>query len=173
MAHPRHEEVRQRYHGRCGYCGVSEAETGGELTVDHFRPVVAGGGEDADNLVYCCFRCNTYKGDFFPNALDLQHGRRLLHPLLDPSSPHYLPDDQSGHLQSLTATGRFHIDLLRLNRPQLVQQRLTMRSIDLLQESHRLLQDENALLRNRIALLETYLRELSSRAGASPDVTSS
>ena len=42
MAHPRHEEVRRRYGLRCGYCGVSEAETGGELTVDHFSTRVRG-----------------------------------------------------------------------------------------------------------------------------------
>lgn len=56
MAHPKNLEVRQRYEGRCGYCGVSEGETGGELTVDHFRPLCAGGDDTDDNLVYCCFR---------------------------------------------------------------------------------------------------------------------
>jgi HNH endonuclease len=55
MAHPRHEEVRGRYHNRCGYCSVSETETGGELTIDHFQPVSAGGNDSDDNLVYCCF----------------------------------------------------------------------------------------------------------------------
>lgn len=63
VPHPKHERVRQRYDGRCGYCGLSEVDAGGELTVDHFRPVAAGGGDDDDNLVYACFRCNLYKGD--------------------------------------------------------------------------------------------------------------
>lgn len=64
MPHPRHQEVRQRYQRCCGYCGVTETEGGGELTVDHFRPVSAGGDDREENLVYACFRCNLYKGDF-------------------------------------------------------------------------------------------------------------
>ncbi len=31
-AHPKHDAVRGRYHGRCGYCGVSEEDAGGEFT---------------------------------------------------------------------------------------------------------------------------------------------
>jgi hypothetical protein len=35
MAHPKLQMVRARYAFCCGYCGVSEADVGGELTVDH------------------------------------------------------------------------------------------------------------------------------------------
>jgi 5-methylcytosine-specific restriction endonuclease McrA len=88
MPHPKHEEVRQRYGRRRGYCGVTETETGGELTVDHFRPVTAGGDDAAENLVYACFRCNSYKGDFFPSTGDARNGRRLLHAYLDRFAEH-------------------------------------------------------------------------------------
>ena len=60
-----HSEVRDRYERRCGYCGVSEVEAGGQLTIDHFKPLASGGDESPENLVYACFRCNSYKGDFF------------------------------------------------------------------------------------------------------------
>jgi hypothetical protein len=119
MAHPRHEEVRERYGRCCGYCGVSETETGGELTIDHFRPVSASGDDSADNLVYACFRCN-----------------------------------------ALTASGGFHLFLLRLNRPQLVARRLTRRLGHLFSEAYRLLQSENERLQVRVVLLETYMREV-------------
>jgi HNH endonuclease len=56
VAHPKLDAVRQRYQYRCGYCGVSETDTGGELTVDHYRPVTAGGDDSDDNLIYCCPR---------------------------------------------------------------------------------------------------------------------
>ncbi len=56
MAHPSHEEVRRRYRQACGYCGVSETDAGGALTVDHYRPVADGGDDSEDNLVYACFR---------------------------------------------------------------------------------------------------------------------
>jgi HNH endonuclease len=163
MAHPSHEHVRLRYQRCCGYCGVSEAETGGELTVDHFQPVSAGGDESDNNLVYACFRCNSYKADFFPSTEDGQHGRRILHPLLDSVTVHLRENLQTGHLEPVTDTGRFHIAVLRLNRPQLIDRRLTHRLFHLLSEADQLLRSENEGLRFRLVVLETYLRELNRR----------
>lgn len=163
MAHPQHQQVRRRYNFRCGYCGVSETDTGGELTVDHYQPIAAGGSEDEANLVYSCFRCNTYKGDFAPTAADLQSGLRILHPLTDPLHLHIHENETNGHLEPLTHTGRFHVELLRLNRPELVEHRLQRRLRILLDQSNRLLSSENEFLRSRIDLLERYLRELQQR----------
>jgi hypothetical protein len=36
------EKVRTRSRFRCEFCGVTETDAGGELTVDHFRPVSKG-----------------------------------------------------------------------------------------------------------------------------------
>src|SRR5271165_6841534 len=143
MAHPRHEAVRQRYQRRCGYCGVSEGETGGELTVDHYQPVSAGGDDTDDNLVYACFRCNGYKGDFWPDSSDTVHGRRVLHPLLENLPHHLRADEQTGRLEALSPTGQFHRVLLRLNRPQLIELRLARRLRQLLTEAQQLLREEN------------------------------
>jgi 5-methylcytosine-specific restriction endonuclease McrA len=57
------EQVRQRAALSCEFCGVTEADTGGRLTVDHFQPTAKRGTDDPDNLIYCCFRCNQYKHD--------------------------------------------------------------------------------------------------------------
>lgn len=160
MAHSRHEEVRQRYGRCCGYCGVSETETGGELTVDHYCPVGAGGDESEANLVYACFRCNSYKADFHPDAADEQHARRILHPHLDMLSLHVRENPETNHLEGLSGTGQFHIALLRLNRPQLVELRVQRRLARLLAETCDLLETENRSLRHRIAVLEEYLRLL-------------
>jgi hypothetical protein len=163
MAHPRHEEVRRRYHRCCGYCGVSETETGGELTVDHYQPVSAGGDDRDDNLIYACFRCNTYKGDFYPSPDDSRAGNRILHPLLDSVASHVGENPQTGLLEPLTPSGRFHILLLRLNRPQLVEPRLARRLRELLLEAYQWLRHDEEVLRLRVVLLETYLRELKRR----------
>ena len=48
--------VRDRAQARCEYCGVSETDTGGELTIDHFKPVSIGGTDSDENLFYCWFR---------------------------------------------------------------------------------------------------------------------
>ena len=120
MGHPLSEAVRERFQRACGYCGVTEIAVGGELTLDHYRPRAAGGSDDQDNLVYACVRCNQYKGDFWSDSADLAHGRRVLHPGIDDISEHVITDENAGYLHGLTATGVFHIALLRLNRPQLV-----------------------------------------------------
>jgi 5-methylcytosine-specific restriction endonuclease McrA len=60
---PVFEEVRCRGAFACEYCRVREDEAGGLLTVDHHRPSAHGGSDDLENLVYACFRCNTYKAD--------------------------------------------------------------------------------------------------------------
>jgi xanthine dehydrogenase iron-sulfur cluster and FAD-binding subunit A len=160
MAHPKHSAVRERYAARCGYCTVSEGESGGDLTVDHFQPVSAGGDDAGDNLVYCCFRCNGYKADFYPDATDRRKGFRILHPLREDIAAHLNEIRTTGRIEALSETGRFHVDLLHLNRPQLVELRLSRRLHALLAESCQLLRDENEHLKNQITMLEQCVREL-------------
>lgn len=38
------QQVRQRAEGACEYCGVTETDSGGPLTVDHFQPQARGNG---------------------------------------------------------------------------------------------------------------------------------
>ena len=123
MAHPKSESVRQRYRYRCGYCGVSETDTGGELTVDHFIPVSAGGDNDEDNLVYACIRCNQYKAAYFPDPDAQAVGDYLLHPLFDNLASHLKANSLTGTMEALTRTGEFYIALLQLNRPALIAHR--------------------------------------------------
>lgn len=58
------EAVRTRAQFACEYCGVRETDSGDLLTIDHFQPVGKGGDNSLENLVYCCMRCNQYKGDY-------------------------------------------------------------------------------------------------------------
>ena len=46
----------------CAYCGAT-IEDDAQLTLDHIRPHSAGGGNQAANLVTCCKRCNSARGD--------------------------------------------------------------------------------------------------------------
>lgn len=161
MAHPQHDIVRQRYEFRCGYCGVSEADTGGALTVDHFRPVSAGGDDADNNLVYACFKCNQYKGNFRPSAEDERNGHRVLHPRNDRIEEHTRLDDRTGLLEGLTETGCFHIVLLQLNRPALVQHRLQSCVTRWLSQRREMLEDEVAMLTSTITGLELHVARLT------------
>lgn len=133
--------VRAIYAFRCGYCGISEAQCGAELTYDHFRPQSQGGTDGVVNLVYACHACNEFKGDYWAE----DEATRLLHPLTDDLKQH-LVEEKAGTLRPLTALGQRFVDQLQLNRPALIENRL---------EQQRLSQIENHLA----ALTET-LREI-------------
>ena len=163
MAHPLLQLVRQRYGFRCGYCGVSETDVGGELSIDHFRPLSDGGDESDDNLVYSCIRCNQHKGALRPDHSDAGQSNRLLHPLRDDLSLHIQEDPNTGQLDGLTPQGLFHIQALRLNRPPLVAHRLRTQLIQLLEARLEQSETEVESLRNRIKQREEYIRYLERR----------
>lgn len=113
-------EVRQRSMYECEFCGISETDSGGELTIDHFRPKSKGGDDCLGNLVYCCIRCNQYKFDYWPITPDEP---MLFNPRIENFEDHFLRLD-NGTLYALTPTGIFTLKRLRLNRPSLVANRL-------------------------------------------------
>ncbi|MDD7971901.1 HNH endonuclease [Roseinatronobacter alkalisoli] len=43
--------------GRCSYCGSTD-----NPSLDHLFARVTGGADSAENLVFCCIRCNSSKG---------------------------------------------------------------------------------------------------------------
>lgn len=46
----------------CAYCGFS-VEDGAQLTLDHLTPYSHGGSNKPENLVTCCARCNSSRGN--------------------------------------------------------------------------------------------------------------
>jgi len=64
----------------CQYCG----HTSKELTVDHIVPKRLGGATSWDNLVCCCRRCNTKKGDKSLSQVGFSLKRQ-------PRRPKYIP----------------------------------------------------------------------------------
>ncbi len=167
------DEIRRRADFACEFCGVTETDTAGEMTVDHFRPRSEGGEDSAENLVYCCFRCNLYKADYWPRV---QSDPPLWNPRRDPAHLHFVVLDD-GTLHAVSSTGRFTIARLRLNRPPLVayrlkrsskaeQRRLLLRYrdvIDLLRQVQDqqavLLQEQRDVLEQQRQLLALLLRD--------------
>jgi hypothetical protein len=131
------QSVRLSYQFCCGYCGVSETNMGAEMTVDHFVPRIQGGEDDLDNLVYCCHACNEFKGDYWSESDDLS----LLHPQRNDTTLHYRLDTE-GRLVALTSRGAKHIEVLHLNRPELIAFRLEQAEIALLRESNQSLRQQ-------------------------------
>jgi hypothetical protein len=114
------QQVRQRANFACEFCGVTEVDTAGELTVDHYQPQTKGGSDELDNLIYSCPRCNQYKADYWPST---DSDLFLWNPRQEAAKQHFL-ELENGELHPLTATGRFTITRLRLNRKPLISYRL-------------------------------------------------
>ena len=151
------DQVRILYDQRCGYCSVRESDAGARLTLDHFRPRSLGGGDEIDNLVYCCHGCNEFKSDYWHEEETLS----LLHPSRDPIAAH-IAQTETGRVRALTDRGNRHIECLRLNRPELIAYRLQRQVEEALsRENQQVLQlletlrQDNEALREQIASKET------------------
>lgn len=145
-------KLRAQYDFRCGYCGVSESDAGGPLTTDHFQPRSRGGTDEPDNRVYCCFTCNSHKG----NHWSADPSEQLLHPPNDDASAHIrLMAD--GTISALTERGRLHLETLHLNRTELVAHRQALLAQSKAAASLSDSMEELEALRQKVAELEREL----------------
>lgn len=178
--------LRQRFHGKCAYCERPLDEKGPGF-MDTFRPKQRAVGKDGSismdhywwlayewtNLVACCLTCNRLKGSRFPiqgrrarpgaGPEELARERPLLlDPCLDDPEEH-LVFDASGHVASETERGRVTIEVLGLNRQELVELReQTARDLDKLWEvdpHHTLLKPDLPFLALRRQLLDQWPHE--------------
>lgn len=112
--------VRERAQRCCEFCGVSETDTGGLLTIDHYQPISKAGTDHLDNLLYSYTQCNLHKHNYWPQKpTDLF----LWNPRFEPANSHFLLLD-NGQLHPLTLVGDFTIKRIRLNRLPLIAHRL-------------------------------------------------
>jgi len=114
------DQIRQRAAFACEYCGVTETDTGGLLTIDHFQPRSKGGSDDSENLIYCCNRCNSFKYNYYPTT---NKDPSIWNPRQSLKNIHFF-ELTNGHLKALTPVGKTGVDLLRFNRPALIKYRL-------------------------------------------------
>ncbi len=113
------EQVRQRAQCACEFCGVTEIDVGGMLTIDHFQPRTKAGSDALENLIYACIACNQYKQDYWPRT---ETALIFWNPRQESASQHFV-EQEDGQLTALTPTGIFTIKRLRLNRSQLIAAR--------------------------------------------------
>lgn len=146
-----HPEIRAAllalFHGKCAYCETPAYEQG-NAHVAHHRPTsnAAQAPGDADspdhygwlalewrNLLLLCAKCSYAKSNLFPVARDRappltpweglsREAPLLLDPCVDSPSSH-LAFDRDGHAVARTSRGAATIEILHLNRTELVQAR--------------------------------------------------
>ena len=156
--------VRERANFACEYCGVSEHNAGGELTIDHFQPLSKDGdADDLENLIYCCVRCNLYKSDFWVESPNETH---LFNPRTDELEKHFWFADD-GYIFGLTEKGELSIRILKLNRPQLIAYRSQQRSLQeesrMVEESRTSLQILHRLIMEQREIINTQKRLLDEQ----------
>ena len=120
----RRQGLRVRADYACEYCHIPEMLTGGRLTEDHIIPASAGGHDKVENLCWCCWWCNVYKG-IRTRAQDPRTGAvvSLFHPRRDPWKTHFRWGRDGLRIIGRTTTGRTTVEALRMNDPDRVETR--------------------------------------------------
>jgi hypothetical protein len=125
--------LRPDFEFRCAYCLTHEyyfldGEAG---EVDHHRPLhppkalsmdFSGLRSVYENLYWCCPRCNLYKGNRWPTNAQYAAGIRFLDPCAEDHDTHW-DTHPDGMVTSKTATGRYSIQTIRLDRLRLNKRR--------------------------------------------------
>ena len=116
------EFVRQRARGRCEYCQLHEDDSGLRHQPDHVIAIKHRGPTVESNLAYSCAMCNSFKGTDL-SSVDSATGSlvRLFNPRLDDWPTHF--EIIGGRIVGLTPEGRVTVELLQMNRPDMVQLR--------------------------------------------------
>ena len=119
------ELVAARANHQCEYCLLHDEDVLGTHEADHIRPLKHHGETLADNLAYACLRCNRHKGtDIAGYDNETGHLTPLFNPRTDRWSDHLALEH--GFLRPLTATGRVTVDILQLNLPERVEERIAL-----------------------------------------------
>ncbi|MCA9192118.1 MAG: HNH endonuclease [Planctomycetales bacterium] len=115
--------VRAHFLQRCAYCQTSEGLTVVTFEFEHIQPLSHGGQTDFENLCLACPTCNRHKANRVIGLTDEGIETRLFHPQRDSWLAHFDWSVNSTVIVGLTEVGVATVNLLRMNRPQLVEVR--------------------------------------------------
>ena len=119
--------LRKRVHSHffecCGYCRTQESLTVVTFEVEHIIPRSMGGSTEFENLCLACPSCNRFKSNRVHGVSESGHDCRLFHPHKDHWLEHFDWSFNGTLIVGLTDVGQATIQLLRMNRPQLIEVR--------------------------------------------------
>ncbi|MBS1796905.1 MAG: HNH endonuclease [Acidobacteria bacterium] len=120
--------VAERARHLCEYCFSQRKYSPDPFSVEHIRPSSKKGSDELENLALACQGCNGHKSDK-TSALDPVSGRKtpLYNPRQDAWEKHFTWNPVFSEIIGLTAKGRATVELLRLNRPEIVNLRRLLR----------------------------------------------
>ena len=107
----------------CGYCKTQEYLAVVTFEVEHIVPRSLGGATDFDNLCLACPSCNRFKSNRVQGVSEDGQECRLFHPHKDLWLEHFDWSVNGTLIVGLTEIGHATIQLLRMNRPALIEVR--------------------------------------------------
>jgi hypothetical protein len=126
------EAVFAAANGCCEYC-LSQAQfSPSSFSVEHIVPRANAGDNDISNLAMSCMGCNGHK-HASQDEVDPLTGERapLFHPRRDKWSDHFRWSDDCAYIIGVSPTGRATVARLHLNRPGVVNLRVSLRRLGL------------------------------------------
>jgi 5-methylcytosine-specific restriction endonuclease McrA len=117
-------QVRAAFDNCCAYCKTAEHLTVAIFEIEHIVPRALGGPSELGNLCLACPTCNRYKSDRVGGVRAGESVETpLFHPHRDDWKQHFAWNDEHTQLIGLTKKGELTIELLRMNRSQLIRVR--------------------------------------------------
>ncbi len=116
--------VSERARFLCEYCVSPKGFSPASFSIEHIHPKSKKGTDEPENLALACQGCNAYKSDKI-SAIDPISGRivPLYNPRKDVWEEHFLWNEDFTEILGLTAKGRATINLLKLNREEVINLR--------------------------------------------------
>jgi hypothetical protein len=129
--------IRQLAYRCCEYCQSQEAYSTQNFSMEHIIPSHLGGSNEIDNLALCCQGCNNHKftkvglfdkvmNEFIP----------FFHPRQDIWTEHFNWSEDFMLIIPLTKKGEVTLEVLKMNRQQVVNWRMAILSIGKHPPSH-------------------------------------
>ena len=117
--------VIERAQGKCEYCGIPDSLTLASHHIDHIIALKHGGQTSPENLALSCILCNKRKGSDIA-SIDPETGQitPLYHPRQNIWSDHF--QLREAKIIPITPTGRATIQLLQINQPDRIAERMLL-----------------------------------------------
>ena len=126
------EHVREDFRKTCAYCLLEELWAAGpeNFELDHFRPqslfplLIT----NFYNLYWSCHVCNRLKRNRWPSAELRKANTGFVDLCASPFDEHFV-ELKNGKWRGKTISAKYTIDVMRLNRPHLVELRTLLRDL--------------------------------------------
>src|SRR5688572_21486483 len=121
-------QIADRAGGVCEYCQIPLDFSPDPWSVEHILPRARGGADREENLAVSCQGCNSHKQtQTSGHDRDTGEDTALYNPRTQAWEDHFAWSDDGTRIRGLTPCGRVTIQLLRLNRENLVNLRRVLR----------------------------------------------